>query len=103
MSGVIVCRARRFLIRKVMHCPICKAKRRMLVEDEAWYGPTVTCCHCGDSWQDGELSFRPARRGWRKEAAAKAAAKWLAAGRYDKAAHRAWLREQHGDDQGAAA
>jgi hypothetical protein len=103
MSGVIVCWARRYPIRKIARCPICKTRRRMLVEDEVWYGTTVTCCHCGDSWQDGELSLRPARRGWRKEASAKATAKWLAAGRYDKAAHRAWFREQFGEDEEAAA
>jgi hypothetical protein len=85
MSGVIVCWARRYPIRKIARCPICKTRRRMLVEDEVWYGTTVT------------------RRGGRKEASAKATAKWLAAGRYDKAAHRAWFREQFGEDEEAAA
>lgn len=93
---VIVCRARRYLIRRIMRCATCKIRRRMLVQDEAWYGLTFTCCHCGDSWQDGELYPRPSKRGWRKEAAAKATAEWLTAGPYDQAAHRAWLREETG-------
>lgn len=94
--NVIVCRARRYAIRRILRCPTCKATRRMLVHDEVWYGATITCCHCGDSWQDGELYPRPCRRGWRREAAAKATAGWVAAGRYDSAAHRAWVDEQLG-------
>ena len=92
--NVIVCRARRYATRRIMLCSVCKTRRRMLVEDEAWYGPTVTCCHCGDRWQDGELCPRSNKRGWRKEAAAKATATWIAAGSYDRAAHMAWLREE---------
>lgn len=94
--NVIVCRARRYSIRRIMRCATCKTRRRMLVQDEAWYGPTVTCCHCGDNWQDGERSPRSNKRGWRKEAAARATAEWLAAGPYDRAAHRSWLREETG-------
>lgn len=96
--NVIVCRARRYNIRRIFRCPTCKTRRRMLAQDEAWYGMTVTCCHCGDSWQDGELCPRPRMRGWRKEAAAKATAAWLAAGTYDRAAHRAWLAAETGAD-----
>lgn len=97
MTTPIVCRARQYNIRRIFRCPTCKMRRRMLWQDEVWYGVTVTCCHCGDSWQDGELYPRPAKRSWRKEAAAKATAAWLAAGRYDREAHRAWVAEQTGD------
>ncbi|GHC38697.1 hypothetical protein GCM10010348_77610 [Streptomyces anthocyanicus] len=94
--NVIVCHARHFTIRRIWRCPTCKTRRRMLFQDEAWYGMTMTCCHCGDRWQDGELCPRPAKRGWRKEAAAKATAEWVAAGRYDRTAHRAWLAAETG-------
>jgi hypothetical protein len=94
--NVIVCRARRYTIRRIFPCPTCRTRRRMLFQDEAWYGMTATCCHCGDSWQDGELYPRPKKRGWRKEAAAKAAAEWIAAGPYDREAHRAWFAQETG-------
>ncbi|NEB42318.1 hypothetical protein [Streptomyces sp. SID14515] len=94
--NVLVCHAQRYPIRRILHCPTCKTLRRMLWHDEAWYGTAVTCCHCGDSWQDGERSQRPNRRGWRTEAAAAATTEWLAAGPYDPAAHRIWLNEQIG-------
>lgn len=97
--NVIVCRAAQFPIRRILECVTCKTKRRMLVHDEVWYGTTATCCHCGDSWQDGELYPRPTSRGWRKEAAAEATAGWLAAGRYSAADHRAWVSRQLGDDE----
>ena len=95
--SVIVCRARRYNIRRIRRCPTCKTRRRILWQDEVWYGVTTTCCHCGDCWQDGELYPRPAKRGWRKEAAAKATAEWLAAGPYDRADHRAWLAQETGE------
>lgn len=98
MTAVIVCRAQRYLIRRILSCPTCKTRRRMLAQDEVWYGTTLVCCHCGDRWQDGELYPRPSQRGWRKDAAAKATAEWVAAGAYDSAAHEAWVRYQLGDD-----
>ncbi|MFJ9671406.1 hypothetical protein ACIRP5_11530 [Streptomyces sp. NPDC101221] len=94
--NVIVCRARHFTIRRIWHCPTCKTRRRMLFQDEAWYGMTITCCHCGDCWQGGELCPRPTKRGWRKQAAADATAGWIAAGRYDRDAHKAWLAAEMG-------
>jgi len=97
--NVIVCRAARFAIRRILQCPTCRTRRRMLVHDEAWYGTSMTCCHCGDRWQDGELYPRPRHRGWRKEAAAKATGEWLATGTYDSAAHEAWFNYQLGYDE----
>lgn len=93
---VIVCYARGFAIRRIMQCPTCKTRRRMVALDEVWYGTSLTCCHCGDHWQDGERYPRPTHKGWRKEAAAKAAAQWIAAGHYDKAAHEQWVRQETG-------
>lgn len=97
MVNVVICRARQFPLRRILACPTCKQRRRFAVLDEAWYGPTVTCCHCGDSWSDGELSPRPARRGWRAEAAAKAKETWIEAGQYTKDDHKRWLREEYGE------
>lgn len=45
----------------------------------AWYGPTITCCGCGDSWSDGEMLERPFRRGWRKESIGRAVRDWYEA------------------------
>ncbi|MFI8294054.1 hypothetical protein ACIGBL_33450 [Streptomyces sp. NPDC085614] len=99
MTTVIVCRPRRYPIRRVLACPTCKTRRRMITHYEVWYGTSLTCCHCGDHWQDGELYRRPSRRGWRKEAAAKAAAEWLAAGRHDPVAFETWVKRELGEDQ----
>lgn len=96
--NAIVCRARRYSIRRVMRCATCKTRRRMIVQDEVWYGPTVTCCHCGERWQDGERCLRSNKRGWRREAAAEATAEWLTAGPYDRKAHRTWLAAEAGVD-----
>lgn len=98
MSTVIICRANRYPIRRILRCPTCKTKRRMLAHDEVWYGTTVTCCHCGDHWQDGELYPRPSQRGWRKDAARKATTEWLAAGAYDRTAHENWVKYQLGEE-----
>lgn len=51
------------------HCPTCERRRRFVARfDGAYYGETHMCCGCGDSWQDGYLLGRPAKRGWRKDA-----------------------------------
>lgn len=92
-----ICRPSEFLSRRIIHCPICKAKRRMAVRDAAWYGPTVTCCGCGDSWTNGELHERPFKRGWRTEAIAKARRDWDAAGPFDKTAYDAWFKQEMGE------
>lgn len=99
MTTAIVCWARHYAIRRILTCPTCRQRRRMLIHDEVWYGQTVICCHCGDRWQDGELYPRPNTRGWRKEAAAKATAEWLAIGPYDPAAHEAWYWRELGHDE----
>lgn len=103
MNGIIVCTAARYTVRRVMRCATCKTRRRMVWHDEVWYGSTLVCCHCGERWQDGERAPRPVRRGWRKESATKATTAWLAAGKYDPAAHHAWVNYQLGYDEEAAA
>ncbi|MFD8469042.1 hypothetical protein ACFV10_28540 [Streptomyces cyaneofuscatus] len=94
--SIIICQAPRFPIRRILRCATCKTRRRMLVVDNGWYGTSITCCHCGDTWQDGERALRSNKRGWRKEAAAKATTGWIEAGTYDPAAHQAWFEHQMG-------
>ena len=60
----------------VIECFNCKVRRRCLARFQDWYGWTITCLTCGDSWQDGEMIERPFQRGWRKEAVARAKKFW---------------------------
>lgn len=92
-----LCSPSQFVRRQMLHCPICKAKRRMVSRDAVWYGATVTCCGCGDSWTDGERHERPFKRGWRKDEITKAKKAWDAAGPFDQAAYDAWFNEQMGE------
>ena len=100
--GVIVCRHYNWPIRRVYVCPVCHERHRIIGTDRgAWYGILWTCCGCGDSWADGEILPRPFQRGWRQKAVAEARRRWVAAGPYDRAAHRAWIAEQIGREDGA--
>jgi hypothetical protein len=94
VTSVIVCQAMSYPMRRVMDCPFCKTRRRMLARDELWYGTSLTCCHCGHTWQDGER--RPATKDQCAYAAAEARRKWIEAGVYDSEDHRAWTEEQTG-------
>jgi len=49
------------------YCSTCKVNRNFCDWFQDWYGWTITCLACGDSWQDGERMERPFMRGWRKE------------------------------------
>jgi len=60
----------------VLWCFNCKVNRRCLSLFQEWYGWTITCLTCGDSWADGEVLERPFQRGWRKEAVARAKELW---------------------------
>jgi hypothetical protein len=51
----------------VHRCPTCERPRRMLAQFQEWYGWTVTCAGCGDTWQDGEMLERPFCPGWRRK------------------------------------
>ena len=42
-------------LRRVLRCPTCDCRRRMVVEVYDWYGADFTCCGCGERWQDGEV------------------------------------------------
>ncbi len=72
MSAIHVCAPRATLQRSIMECPTCDCRRRFVVRLYEWYAPLVTCCGCGDAWNGEELSPRPAVRGWRTGAIAKA-------------------------------
>lgn len=50
---------------RVVKCPTCERRRRMLFQFQEWYGGTFTCTGCGDRWTDGQMHERPFRRGWR--------------------------------------
>lgn len=58
----------------ISFCPNCECRRKMLAQFAEWHGWTVTCAHCGDRWEDGELVERPFERGWRKKSADRAKA-----------------------------
>lgn len=90
----VVCTPDEFLFRRIEHCPTCGGDQRFAVRDAAWYGPTSTCCNCGDSWSEGERRQRPFRRAWRKAAIAAAEQTWEEAGAFDPADYDAWLRAQ---------
>lgn len=49
-------------------CPGCETRTRQLATYQEWYGWTIVCLACGDTWDNGELRQRPFARAWRKEA-----------------------------------
>ena len=67
----------------VRKCPTCGKRTRQVGELEDYFGWTITCCACGDRWQDGvdglERCPRPFERGWRKKAIAAAQELWCKA------------------------
>lgn len=92
-----VCRPATFYRRRVAYCPTCRRRRRFVWAEQVWYGVRLTCCGCGDSWNDGQREPRPFRRGWRKGAVRLARERWAQIPPYDREEHRAWLAEQLGD------
>lgn len=48
--------------RRVMRCPTCKVRRRVVVRGYEWYEPSATCCACGTWWAGGR-----AHKGYRFE------------------------------------
>lgn len=91
--SVIICGPPRGVYRRsILHCYECDRRHRFIVRwDGAWYG-TTEYGSCGDSWQDGILSSRPFRRGWRKEAQRQFRAMWANA-----ASPEAYERYTHAD------
>lgn len=80
MSAIFICGPSRTLDRRrILKCPVENRRRRMVVNYGGYWGSTVYCCGCGDSWSEGELNPRPFRPGWRKESIARAKERWQAA------------------------
>jgi hypothetical protein len=71
----------RYLRKTIVRCPVCECMTEMVARHEAYYGTTLSCCRCGDSWGDGERYPRPFARGWRKAAVKKHRKLW------DRATH----------------
>lgn len=81
LGGVIVCRpSDEFLRKRYRRCPVCECTTEMVERHEPWYGRTVMCCRCGDSWSDGELHERPFARGWRARSVRRYRVLWMRAG-----------------------
>jgi hypothetical protein len=95
MTAPIICRPPSFPIRRILACPTCKQRRRFAGRDHGpYYGPTITCLGCGDSWSCGEMLDRPFKRAWRKEAIAAAKRAWNEAGRHAPAEWKQWLADE---------
>jgi hypothetical protein len=104
---VTICAPASFPIRRVMQCPTCDKRRRFAGFDGGpYYGPTMTCLGCGDSWSCGERLDRPFKRSWRIEAIAKAKRAWERAGEFTRAEYEQWLAAEleavMSDDYGQA-
>lgn len=77
LGGVIVCGPPPGVYKRaIKFCPVCDRRHRFVVRwDGAWYGTSLYGA-CGDTWQDGELGYRPFQRGWRKKAQDRFHAMW---------------------------
>src|SRR5262245_44901722 len=84
-------------VRLITLCPTCETRRRFAGFDAMWYGPTLACLGCGDSFSDGERAERPFARGWRKKSIAKAEEWWAKAVRLNGDEHRQWFVSQLAD------
>ena len=62
--------------RLVDRCPTCRRRTRKVAQHEDWYGWQVTCCACGERWQDGERCPRSPERGWRQRSSEQAKRLW---------------------------
>jgi hypothetical protein len=91
-----VCAPAAYLSRHIRYCHTCKQRRRFAGRDTPWYGCTLTCCACGDSWTQGERHQRPFRRGWRKDAIARARRTWAEAAAFTTIDHIEWVKESVG-------
>ena len=90
----------KFESRRRLFCETEKKYRPFYVYEQAWYGSTLHCTGCGDSWQDGYRMARPFYRYWRKDAIAKARQQYAATPRRTTSQRKrewsAWLHEQLG-------
>jgi len=95
---ITICRPdNRFLRRRYWRCPIDECITEQVVRYEAWYGPTVWCCKCGDSWGEGGLHERPFARNWRRDAVRKARRLWDSATYGPPPSFEELFPEQHGE------
>lgn len=80
-SCLTICRPDLTARRRILHCPTCDRRRRMVMLTDAnpYYAPTLTCCGCGDSWGEEGRFERPFARAWRTRATARARALWASA------------------------
>lgn len=79
LSGVTLCRTTTIALRRMItRCPTCECKTEMVIQfpNNPFYGPTIGCTKCGESWADGERLPRPFYRGWRAHSAARFRALW---------------------------
>lgn len=94
--AIAVCRPDSLNIRMVLNCPNCKRRRRFGGFDAPWYGITITCCACGDTWTSGEMHTRPFARGWRQKSAAKAREYWTTGVRLGSPTHQKFIDDTMG-------
>ncbi len=99
MTSVAFCRPATLPVRRVQHCPTCGSVQDMAGILQLWYGVTVTCLGCGDTWTDGHMCERPFRRAWRDKSKTAAQKAWDAADGWSEAAESAWITEQIGAEQ----
>jgi hypothetical protein len=92
LTSPIICRPPSFPIRRILNCPTEGRRRRMAgIDGGPYYGPTLTCLGCGDSWSCGERHERPFQRAWRTKAIASAKRAWDEAGTHTRAEYEQWL------------
>lgn len=82
-STFVVCMPGRDFVRKIVYCPTCERRRRMVKRVELWHDPEIICCGCGDSWlfePNEDYRFRrPFERGWREKSIKIAKDRWASA------------------------
>ncbi len=81
VGGIHINIPRREELRRMRRrCPTCAKRTHQVFEAFGYYGITITCCSCGDAWEDGDggmvRSARPFERGWRARRIEDAERKW---------------------------
>lgn len=88
-DNLIVCSTPTTRYRFMLKCPICKGRKRATRIFGGWYGDIITCCGCGNSWNDGYPMSRTRSERVKARNIAKAKAEW--AGAQPAAAYRSEL------------
>lgn len=69
MTQVHVCGGAIATCRRVVRCPKCRVRRRVVeYYSGVWYGCSWECIACGSSWADGEWRPLGLHAGWEKDA-----------------------------------